>query len=171
VRAEETGLPAASVDAVTAGQCWHWFDRPRAGAEARRLLKSGGAIVIAHFDWIPLSGNVVDATEHLIERHNPTWKLGGAIGLYPQWVHDVDVAGFQHIETFSYDVTVPYTHLAWRGRVRASAGVGASLPADKVREFDRALAEMLAAQFPFDPLEVPHRVFAVVARSPGQAGG
>src|SRR5216684_712814 len=44
--AEDTGLPAASFDLVTAGQCWHWFDRPRAAAEARRLLKAGGHLVI-----------------------------------------------------------------------------------------------------------------------------
>ncbi|HWJ39731.1 MAG TPA: class I SAM-dependent methyltransferase, partial [Candidatus Limnocylindrales bacterium] len=37
--AEETGLPAAEFDLVTAGQCWHWFDRPRAAAETRRVLK------------------------------------------------------------------------------------------------------------------------------------
>src|SRR5262245_39748464 len=31
--AEATGLAADSFDLVTAGQCWHWFDGPRAAAE------------------------------------------------------------------------------------------------------------------------------------------
>src|SRR3712207_6749105 len=34
--AEQTGLPDASFDVVTAGQCWHWFRRPVVAAEARR---------------------------------------------------------------------------------------------------------------------------------------
>ncbi len=37
-RAEETGLGDGSVDVYAAGQCWHWFDRPSAAAEARRVL-------------------------------------------------------------------------------------------------------------------------------------
>jgi len=42
--AESTGLPDASFDVVTAGQCWHWFERSRAAAEALRLLRDGGAV-------------------------------------------------------------------------------------------------------------------------------
>ncbi|MGH7949612.1 MAG: class I SAM-dependent methyltransferase, partial [Candidatus Binataceae bacterium] len=61
--AEATGFSDASMDVVTAGQCWHWFDRPRAAREALRILRPGGRLVIAHFDWIPLPGNVVEATE------------------------------------------------------------------------------------------------------------
>src|SRR5262245_48677024 len=37
-KAEQTGLPDASFDVVTAGQCWHWFDRPKAAQEVQRLL-------------------------------------------------------------------------------------------------------------------------------------
>jgi SAM-dependent methyltransferase len=92
--AEETGLPAAEFDLVTAGQCWHWFDRPRAAAEARRVLKPGGMLVIAHYDWIPLPGNMTEATEKLIEKHSPRWKFGGGLGIYPQWPRDMAVAGF-----------------------------------------------------------------------------
>jgi ubiquinone/menaquinone biosynthesis C-methylase UbiE len=40
--AEETGLPAASVDFVTAAQAAHWFDRPRARSEFVRILKPEG---------------------------------------------------------------------------------------------------------------------------------
>jgi len=161
-RAEETGLPGANFDVVTAGQCWHWFERQKVAQEVRRLLVPHGRLVIAHFDWIPLSGNVVEATEKLIEQHNPAWKLGGGTGLYPAWLTDVAIAGFQDIETFSFDVQVPYSHEAWRGRIRASAGVAASLPPEQVARFDAELWDLLKERFPREPLEVPHRVFAVI---------
>ena len=166
VRAENTGLADDAFDVVTAGQCWHWFDRARAASEIRRLLKPGGALVIAHFDWIPLPGNVAEATERLIERHNPAWAMGNGTGLPREWLADVAVAGFRDIETFSFDVHTPYSHEAWRGRIRASAGVGASLSPDAVNRFDDELAELLAARFPEDPLAVLHRCFALVCRAP-----
>jgi SAM-dependent methyltransferase len=165
-RAEDTGLPSASADVVCAGQAWHWFDRTAAAREVARILRSDGAVVIAHFDWIPLADNMVRATEALIELHNPAWKLGRGLGVHPKWLRDLGEAGFRGIETFSYDVAVPYTPEDWRGRVRASAGVGASLPPEKVLEFDQALAHLLATRFPGEMLEVPHRVFAVIARAP-----
>lgn len=165
-RAEETGLPNASVDVVSAGQCWHWFDRARAAREVARILRPDGVIVIAHFDWIPLANNVVRATESLIELHNPAWKLAGGLGVHPKWLRDLGEARFRDLETFSYDVAVPYTPESWRGRIRASAGVGASMSEEKVQAFDQALAHLLATRYPGDLLQVPHRVFAVIARAP-----
>lgn len=162
--AEESGLPGASFDVVTAGQCWHWFDRARAAAEAMRLLKPGGTVVIAHLDWIPLPGNVVEATEQLILRYNPDWKMGGGTGMYPAWLSDLAVAGFGAIETFSFDVDLVYTHEAWRGRIRASAGVAASLSVEQVQAFDAELAALLQRDFSDDPLTVHHRVWAVMGR-------
>jgi SAM-dependent methyltransferase len=166
-RAEDTGLAGGSADVVTAGQCWHWFDRPAAARESARILRPQGFIVIAHFDWIRLSDNVVSVTERLIEAHNPDWKMGGGLGIHPWWLRDLGEAGFRRIETFSYDVDVAYTPEAWRGRVRASAGVGATLAPEKVAAFDRELAAALAERFPgATTLMIPHRVFAVIARPP-----
>ena len=164
--AEESGLPAQSVDVVTAGQCWHWFDRPRAAREVARILRPDGLVVIAHFDWLPLKGNVVEATEQLILKHNPQWHLGGGSGLYPAWLRDLGEAGFRQIESFSYDEPAIYTPIGWRGRIRASAGVGASLPPAQVAVFDQELATILQEKFPGEELAIPHRVFAVIARAP-----
>jgi SAM-dependent methyltransferase len=165
-RAEATGLDAKSVDVVTAGQCWHWFDRGAATREVARILRTGGHIIIAHFDWIPLKGNVVAATERLILKHNPGWGMADGTGQYPQWLTDLGEAGYREIETFSYDYDVPYSHEDWRGRIRASAGVGASLPSDQIEAFDKELAGLLERSYPGPILEVPHRVFAVIARPP-----
>lgn len=164
-KSEQTGLPDTSFDVVTAGQCWHWFDRSKAAQEVLRLLVPQGWLVIAHFDWIPLPGNVVEATENLIEHHNPEWKMSGGRGIYSRWLGDVAIAGFQEIETFSFDIFVPYTHEAWRGRIRASAGVAASLAPEQVASFDSDLQKLLQERFSDDPLPVHHRVFALVCKS------
>ncbi|GAA4602234.1 SAM-dependent methyltransferase [Actinoplanes octamycinicus] len=167
--AERTGLPDAAFDVVSAGQCWHWFRAAEAAAEAGRLLRPGGRIVIAHFDWLPLPGSVVEATERLILAHNPAWSLAGGTGLHPRWLTDLRTAGFTGVETFSYDVDVPYTHEDWAGRIRASAGVAASLPPAGVERFSAALRQTLTDDFPTDPLLIPHRVWAVVAHREGRA--
>lgn len=164
--AEDTGLPASSFEVVTAGQCWHWFDRPKAAAEVWRLLVAGGWLVIAHFDWLPLPSNMVEAMETLVVQHNPAWHFGGTTGLHPQWLPDVSMAGFKDLETFSFDVDVPYSHEGWRGRIRASSGVAASLTPEQVQQFDAEHAAILAERFPEEPLLVPHRVWALVARKP-----
>ena len=166
-RAKVEALPFAphSFDVVCAGQCWHWFDRTAAAAEACRVIIPGGRLVIAHFDWIALPGNVVEATESLIVKHNPGWALGGAPGIYPRWPRDVAIAGFGDIETFSFDVMTPYSHEAWRGRIRASAGVGGTLAPAAVEAFDRELATILRDAFPADPMAVHHRAFALVCRA------
>jgi ubiquinone/menaquinone biosynthesis C-methylase UbiE len=44
--AEATTLDDASVDFVTVGRAWHWFDQARAVVEFRRILKPGGWVTI-----------------------------------------------------------------------------------------------------------------------------
>jgi SAM-dependent methyltransferase len=47
VAAEDaSGLPAGSVDLVTAAQAAHWFDQARFHAEVRRVLRPGGVVAI-----------------------------------------------------------------------------------------------------------------------------
>jgi SAM-dependent methyltransferase len=171
--AEATGLPDGAFDVVSAGQCWHWFDRPAAAREVARLLTDDGAVVIAHFDWLAFAGNVVEATQEIILRYTPPdaaahgpWRFARGTGVYPQWLVDLQSGGFTAIETLSFDVQVPYSHEAWVGRIRASAPIAATLDDDGVRACAYELTSMLAERFAEDPLTIPHRVWVLTARAP-----
>jgi hypothetical protein len=88
------------------------------------------------------------------------------MGIHPRCLADMALAGFRSLETFSFDLDVPYSHEAWRGRIRASAGVGASLSPQGVAAFDRDLQALLTEKFPREALAVLHRVFAAIGRAP-----
>ena len=60
-RAEATTLPDSSVDFITAGQAFHWFDKDRARIEFRRILKPDGFVVIL---W---NERLTDSTPFLFE--------------------------------------------------------------------------------------------------------
>lgn len=45
-RGEDTGLPAGCADLVTYAQAWHWVEPDHAAAEAHRLLREQGLLVL-----------------------------------------------------------------------------------------------------------------------------
>ena len=114
-------------------------------------------------EWQSASGNVVSATCQVIRQHNPQWT-NARLGFRFEWAEDLSAFGLAIIDRFQFDFSVPYTHEAWRGRIRASAGVSASLDPKAVAAFDREHVELLSTQFPHEPLAVPHRILAIVAR-------
>ena len=91
--------------------------------------------------------------------------MAGWPGIHPEQVRALDGAGFRNVESFSYTVDVPFSHEAWRGRMRTCNGVGASLEPAQVERFDRDLGALLAAEFPGE-LSIPHRVFATSGLKP-----
>src|SRR5690606_2455991 len=108
--AEKMPLPGRSFDMITAGQCWHWLDPFAAAAELRRVLRPGGKVMIAYFDWIHESGNPVDAMARLREKYNPGWKGEFPLGFYPQAPGDLTLEGFAVQDSFLYCEDIPYTH-------------------------------------------------------------
>ncbi len=164
-RAEDTGFAAAGFDLVSAGQCWWWFDNDAAIREARRVLAPRGRLLICNFSYLPLPGNVAGRTEDLVLQHNPGWPKAGWRGVHPEQVRALDEGGFRQVESFSYTVDVPFSHAAWRGRIRTCNGVGSALTQPQVDVFDKELADLLAAEFAGE-LQVPHRIFATSGLAP-----
>ena len=68
--AENTGLPDAAVDFVTAAQAFHWFDRTRTAAEFRRILRPGGHVALI---W---NERELDSNDFLREYENFLKKYG-----------------------------------------------------------------------------------------------
>ncbi len=63
---ERTTLPNASVDFVTAGQAFHWFDREKSRVEFARILEPGGWVVLVWNDRLTDSTPFLAAYENLL---------------------------------------------------------------------------------------------------------
>ena len=160
--AEDTGLPDASFDLIMAAQCWWWFDTPRVLAEATRVLRPGGHLVVTSFNYQPRQSEIAGRSEQLILELNPEWEMADSQGSYPHWLDELQTEQLRLVEQFSYDHPQPFTHAGWRGRMRTCNGVGSGgMTEDDVARFDERLARMLANEFP-EPIRVEHRVWCVV---------
>lgn len=136
--AEATGLPAASVAAVTAAQAFHWFEVTAARREFVRILRPGGAAVVI---W---NQRRTDATpflheyEAILRRHSPDYvnvshKYQDATALAALFApHAPQYERFEYVQSFDWD--------ALCGRVLSSSYVPTSGPAH-----DAIFADLRAA--------------------------
>jgi SAM-dependent methyltransferase len=136
--AEDTTLPAASVDLVAAGQAFHWFDPPRARAEFRRILRPGGAVALV---WNTLR---LDTTPFLREFEHLLQRFGTD---YREVVHTnvgrADLAAFfgaGGFRSFKLDNEQAFDREGLRGRVRSNSYIPLAGHPDyepMLRELDR----------------------------------
>ncbi len=68
-RAESTGLPSASVDLVTAGQAFHWFEPSATRAEFLRILKPGGRAALVWNERQTETSPFMEGYEALLRTH------------------------------------------------------------------------------------------------------
>ena len=71
--AEATTLPDASVDFVTAGQAFHWFDPEAAHLEFARILRPNGWIALIWNERRASGSPFLIAYEELLQRHAPEY--------------------------------------------------------------------------------------------------
>lgn len=165
--AEETGLPDAAFDVITACQCWLYFDLERMLPEIHRLLAPEGRLMTCHFSWLPRKDAIARMSEELVLRHNPDWSAGdwhGRVPAIPSWA----AKRFELAAMFWYDEAIPFTIESWRGRIRACRGVGATLDPAQVAAFDADHDALLRATVA-EPFTVLHRIDAHVVM-PSAAG-
>jgi SAM-dependent methyltransferase len=157
-RAESLPWQAAKFDVATANQCWLYFDKQKTNGELRRVLKPNGWLVTSHFSWLPRLDSIARQTEDLVLQFNPAWSAADWSGHIPACPKSAETI-FDVRAMFFYDEPIVFTREAWRGRIRACRGVGASMTPEQVAEFDAAHDEMLRRIAP-ETFTVLHRIDA-----------
>ncbi len=71
-RAEETGLPDASIDLVTAGQAFHWFDADAARSEFVRILRAPCWVALV-WNEREVQGAFLEGYEDLLLEYAPDY--------------------------------------------------------------------------------------------------
>ncbi len=72
-RAEATTLGDESIDLLVAGQAFHWFDAPRARAEAQRILRRGAWAALLWNERPPQATPFLADYEALLLRYAPEY--------------------------------------------------------------------------------------------------
>ena len=126
--AESTGLPGASIDLVTAGQSFHWFDPVRARNEFIRILRAPGWIVLVWNSRSTALSVVTEEYEAILEKLDQDYnnvaeknkrpeKMNGFLGKGVSLAQ----ARFANLQSYSWEQL--------RGRALSSSY--APLPSDK----------------------------------------
>lgn len=133
--AEETTLPDRSVDFVTAGQAFHWFDPGPVRREFGRILKPGGRIVLVWNARQKERTGFLAAYESLLETHGTDYAevnhgRRGSAGKVRDFFAPMPV------EEWTFDNAQRLAPAGLKGRVLSSSYVPA--------EGEPGCAEMLA---------------------------
>ena len=148
IPAEEIDHPDNTFDVVTACQCIWYFDHERLMPKLARMLKPGGTLLLLYMAWLPFEDKIAGASEELVMKYNPEWNGAGEMRhriFIPECAGDY----FELVYHEEYDIAVPFTRETWNGRMRTCRGVGASLPPEKLAQWEAehmALLEKIAPE-------------------------
>lgn len=82
--AEDTTLPNDSVDLVTAGQAFHWFDREAARREFGRILTPGGVVAIVWNSPLYEASAFMRDYRRILEEFGKDWERVTHLGIDKQ---------------------------------------------------------------------------------------
>lgn len=159
-RAEAIPLEDASVDLVTVGAAFHWFRPALALAEISRVLRPGGALVVANNEWR------TDAAPWLAEVYKSARSRRRVRAPGRHWRRALE--GSIHFEA-PCEAAKPHdqvlSHAAFIDLSRSLSSVNVLAP-DERDVYLRSLRELVDELAP-GPLVVPFRTRAVAARRRG----
>ncbi len=159
-RAEQIPLPDGSLDLVTVGEAFHWFRPAPSIAEIGRVLRPGGALVVAMNEWrtdaAPWLAPLLDRSQfgRRVRRPGRNWRRAlESSELFDGYCE----AAKPH--------DLPLTHDAFVDLMRSMSQVNALPPEERETYLDgvRAVLDEHAPR----PLVVPFRTRAVAARRRG----
>lgn len=141
--AEQSGLAAASVDAITIAQALHWFDIPAFFVEAQRALRPRGVIAIVAYNLLTIAPEIDVLVNHFYaETTGPFWPPEREI--VEAGYRGIDFP-FDELDAPSLEMETQWTLAQLLGYLRtwsATQRFAAARGFDPVDSLGRALAEV-----------------------------
>jgi len=154
--AEDINFPKNYFDAITAVQCFLYFNKEIVLPKINTLLKSKGLFTTIWMAWIPEQSEIAQRTEELILKYNPDWHGCGYKPLkseVPEWSKK-----YFKIKTIeNYIENISFSKEAWLGRIRACRGVAAALNEEQVASFNEE-HKILLNSYNQTELSIPHQI-------------
>lgn len=156
VSAEEIDFPDDTFDVVTACQCFWYFDYEKLTPKLARILKPGGRLLLLYMAWLPFEDAIAGQSEELVLKYSPNWSGAGET-VHPICPPTALLDAFEPIYHEEYEVEIPFTRETWHGRMKACRGIGASLTAREIDDWEREHKALLEAIAP-EQFTVKHYV-------------
>jgi len=153
--AEDVSFPDKHFDAVTAVQCFLYFDKEKVLPVIHRILLDDGLFATVWMAWLPGESEIARKTENLILKYNPEWQGYGYIRQpsdVPEWSEPY--FRIRRIENYIEDI--PFDATSWMGRIRACRGVAASMSPETIKRFQEEHGAMLS-DMKAETFTIPHQ--------------
>ena len=147
---------------MTACQCFPYFDHARLAGHLYEMLKPNGRFVVMYMAWLPLEDVIAERSEELILKYNPSWTGCREVRrtlFVPEAYEDYFTVEKREL----FDLKVPFNRESWNGRIKACRGIGASLPQEKIEEFEKEHQKLLIETAP-EEFEIQHYATITVLR-------
>lgn len=149
--AEDLCYEANSFDAITACQCFWYFDPKVIVPKIQSMLKPGGTFLKLYMSYMKEETITQDSNE-LVKAINGSWS-GSSVA-----IKDLTTHYFDNPQMETLIVELPFTRETWHGRMMASRGVMASMNEKDIMLFDQKHREMLEEKYP-EEFTVKHKIF------------
>lgn len=153
--AERLPFEDKSFDAVTACQCFYYFDEKRLFPEIHRILKKDGHFLILFMEWLYYESDIVRKSVEIINKYNPLWSGSE----HKDTVYPIPPSAnglFKVLSNETFPVDITFTREKWNGRMKCCRGVGAEMPPETVERWEREHLQYLSS-LP-ESFSIPHHI-------------
>ena len=149
--AEDLCYGENTFDAITACQCFWYFDPKIIVPKIQSMLKPDGIFLKVYMSYMK-EEKITQDSNRLVKEINGLW--GGASAS----LKDLKTHYFDDPQMETMIVDLPFTRETWHGRMMARRGVMASMDEEQIRIFDLKHREMLENKYP-EEFTVKHKIF------------
>lgn len=151
IAAEDIDYEENTFDAITACQCFWYFDSKIVVPKIKRILRPGGIFLKVYMSYMK-EENITQDSNEIVKQINNSWE-----GASPA-IQDLKTHYFENPQMDTIIVDIPFTRESWHGRMLASRGVMAAMNEKQISEFGKRHMDMLCKKYP-KQFTVKHKVF------------